>query len=204
MLGYSDSSKDGGYLASQWTLYRAHRELATVCRAHGVRLRIFHGRGGSVSRGGGPTHEALLGQPQGSIQGAVKITEQGEVLRYRYSRRDVAAHHLELVSTAVWEGAIVGAGDGERAAGPWEEAVATMARSSRDRYRQFVYNPDFLRFFREVTPISELEAFNIGSRPMARGRGASSIEGLRAIPWVFAWTQTSHNAAVVVRRRSRG
>ena len=190
MLGYSDSSKDGGYLASQWALYRAHRELASVCDKYSVRLRMFHGRGGSISRGGGPTHEALLAQPIGALRGAVKITEQGEVMHYRYSRPEVAEHHLELVTTAVWEAAA----RADRAVAPsaeaWETAVAGMASSSYERYRQFVFTADFLRFFREATPISELGRFNIGSRPVSRGHGSTRIEDLRAIPWVFAWTQT--------------
>ena len=190
MLGYSDSSKDGGYFASQWALYRAHRELAAACDKRGVRLRIFHGRGGSVSRGGGPTHEALLAQPHGTIRGAVKITEQGEVMHYRYSRPEVAAHHLELVTTAVWEAAVRANQAQERNTNDWEMAVAEMAKSSYERYRQFVYSNDFARFFREATPISELAEFNIGSRPISRGQGSTRIEDLRAIPWVFAWTQT--------------
>lgn len=190
MLGYSDSSKDGGYLASQWALYRAHRELATVCDRHGVRLRMFHGRGGSVSRGGGPTHEALLAQPTGAIRGAVKITEQGEVMHYRYSRPEVAEHHLELVTTAVWEAALRANQAQVASTDEWEAAFAEMAKLSYARYRKFVYTDDFARFFREVTPISELAQFNIGSRPVSRGQGSTGIEDLRAIPWVFAWTQT--------------
>jgi len=190
MLGYSDSSKDGGYLASQWALYRAHRELASVCDKHSVRLRMFHGRGGSVSRGGGPTHEALLAQPIGALRGAVKITEQGEVMHYRYSRPEVAEHHLELVTTAVWEAAARADRAPALSTEAWETAVAGMASSSYERYRQFVFTDDFLRFFREATPISELARFNIGSRPVSRGHGSTRIEDLRAIPWVFAWTQT--------------
>ena len=190
MLGYSDSSKDGGYLASQWALYGAHRELAASCDRRGVRLRMFHGRGGSVSRGGGPTHEALLAQPPGAIRGAVKITEQGEVMHYRYSRPEVAAHHLELVATAVWEAAVRANIAEAHSPSEWEAAVAEMAKSSHERYRQFVYTKDFVQFFREATPISELAQFNIGSRPVSRGPGSTRIEDLRAIPWVFAWTQT--------------
>lgn len=189
MLGYSDSAKDGGYLASQWSLYAAHRDLARVCDAAGVRLRLFHGRGGSPSRGGGPTHEALLAQPPGAVRGRVKITEQGEVLHYRYSRPEIAADHLELVVAAVWEATVA-----EREAVPgdepvWERAMAEIATDSCRRFREFVYTDDFRRFFREATPIAELSQLNIGSRPASR-TDSQRIEDLRAIPWVFAWTQT--------------
>jgi phosphoenolpyruvate carboxylase len=189
MLGYSDSSKDGGYLAAQWALYRAHRQLASVCDDCGVRLRLFHGRGGSVSRGGGPTHEALLAQPPGAVRGRVRLTEQGEVLHYRYSRAEVAQHHLEQVTAAVWEASSLQGplpADAERR---WEAAMARIAGDSYRRYRSFVYSDDFARFFEEVTPIAELAQLNIGSRPIARG-ASNRIEDLRAIPWVFAWTQT--------------
>ena len=189
MLGYSDSSKDGGYLAAQWALYLAHRQLASVCDDFGVRLRLFHGRGGSVSRGGGPTHEALLAQPPGAVRGRVRLTEQGEVLHYRYSRPEVAQHHLELVTAAVWEASSLQRplpGDSERR---WETAMARIAGDSYRRYRAFVYSEEFAQFFEELTPIAELAQLNMGSRPSARG-ASNRIEDLRAIPWVFAWTQT--------------
>ena len=189
MLGYSDSSKDGGYLAAQWSLYVAHRQLARVCDDAGVRLRLFHGRGGTVSRGGGPTHEALLAQPPGAVRGRVRLTEQGEVLHYRYSRAEMAQHHLELVAAAVWEASSLQSpllSDWERV---WEAAMARIARESYRLYRGFVYTDDFERFFAEVTPIGELGQLNIGSRPVSRG-SSTRIADLRAIPWVFAWNQT--------------
>ncbi|MFN2568461.1 MAG: phosphoenolpyruvate carboxylase [Candidatus Dormibacteria bacterium] len=189
MLGYSDSSKEGGYLASQWSLYAAHRDLARVCDAAGVKLRLFHGRGGSTSRGGGPTHEALLAQPPGAVRGRVKITEQGEVLHYRYSRPDLAAHHLELVVSAVWEATAANGAPATEREPVWETAMAEMAADSFIRYRGLVYTDDFERFFHSVTPIAELSQLNIGSRPPSRTR-SRRIEDLRAIPWVFAWTQT--------------
>ena len=189
MLGYSDSSKDGGYLAAQWALYLAHRQLASVCDDCGVRLRLFHGRGGSVSRGGGPTHEALLAQPPGAVRGRVRLTEQGEVLHYRYSRAEVAQHHLELVTAAVWEASSLQGPLPPDAERRWEAAMARIAGDSYRRYRSFVYSDDFARFFEEVTPIAELAQLNIGSRPSAR-RASNRVEDLRAIPWVFAWTQT--------------
>lgn len=189
MLGYSDSSKDGGYLAAQWSLYVAHRELTRVCNEAGVRLRLFHGRGGTVSRGGGPTHEALLAQPPGAVRGRVRITEQGEVLHYRYSRAENAQHHLELVAAAIWEASALQTPlPGEREA-VWETAMAAMAAMSYSRYRSFVYTDEFERFFHQVTPIGELGQLNIGSRPAARG-SSRRITDLRAIPWGFAWNQT--------------
>jgi phosphoenolpyruvate carboxylase len=189
MLGYSDSSKDGGYLAAQWSLYVAHRELARVCDGAGVRLRLFHGRGGTVSRGGGPTHEALLAQPPGAVRGRVRITEQGEVLHYRYSRAEVAQNHLELVAAAVLEASSLQPPLPADREAVWERAMAGIAGDSFRRYRGFVYTEDFERFFREVTPIDELGQLTIGSRPVSR-HGSNRIEDLRAIPWSFAWNQT--------------
>jgi len=189
MLGYSDSSKDGGYLAAQWSLYVAHRQLARVCDDAGIRLRLFHGRGGTVSRGGGPTHEALLAQPPGAVRGRVRLTEQGEILHYRYSRAEVAQNHLELVAAAVWEASSLQAPLPPDREAVWETAMARIAADSYDRYRAFVYTDEFERFFAEVTPIGELGQLNIGSRPVSRG-DSTSIAALRAIPWVFAWNQT--------------
>ncbi|HEY8674933.1 MAG TPA: phosphoenolpyruvate carboxylase, partial [Candidatus Dormibacteraeota bacterium] len=190
MLGYSDSSKDGGYLASQWQLYSAHAELAVACASAGLRLRVFHGRGGSVSRGGGPSHLALLAQSPGVLQGGVRLTEQGEVLRYRYSRRDVAAHHLELVTAAAWEASSRRPGEAGASQPEWESVMRLLASTSLRRYRDLVYSDDFADFFRAVTPIDELAELNIGSRPARRHQTSRSIEDLRAIPWVFAWNQT--------------
>jgi phosphoenolpyruvate carboxylase len=189
MLGYSDSSKDGGYLAAQWSLYVTHRELARVCDDVGVRLRLFHGRGGTVSRGGGPTHEALLAQPPGAVRGRVRLTEQGEVLHYRYSRGEVAQNHLELVAAAVWEASSLQPPLPPDREAVWEAAMAAVAEDSYRRYRGFVYTEEFERFFGQVTPIGELGQLNIGSRPVSRGP-SQRIAELRAIPWVFAWNQT--------------
>ena len=189
MLGYSDSSKDGGYLAAQWSLYVAHRELARVCDDAGVRLRLFHGRGGTVSRGGGPTHEALLAQPPGAVRGRVRLTEQGEIVHYRYSRAEVAQNHLELVAAAVWEASSLQGPLPPEQEAVWETAMARVAADSYRRYRSFVYTDEFERFFTQVTPIGELGQLNIGSRPVSRGE-STRIADLRAIPWVFAWNQT--------------
>ena len=190
MLGYSDSSKDGGYLASQWQLYSAHAALSGACARAGVRLRVFHGRGGSVSRGGGPSHLALLAQSPGVLQGGVRITEQGEVLRHRYSRRDVAAHHLELVAAAAWEASSRRPEDARASESLWESVMVLVAQASLRDYRELVYSDDFAEFFRAVTPIDELAELNIGSRPARRRHTSHRIEDLRAIPWVFAWNQT--------------
>ncbi|HZB97001.1 MAG TPA: phosphoenolpyruvate carboxylase, partial [Candidatus Sulfotelmatobacter sp.] len=141
------------------------------------------------SRGGGPTHEALLAQPAGAVRGRVKITEQGEVLHYRYSRPEIAAHHLELVVAAVWEASANGKGTARSEERVWETAMAAIATDSYIRYREFVYTDEFRDFFRQLTPIAELSQLNIGSRPASRTQSAR-IEDLRAIPWVFAWTQT--------------
>jgi len=189
MLGYSDSSKDGGYLAAQWSLYVAHRELARACDEAGVHLRLFHGRGGTVSRGGGPTHEALLAQPPGAVRGRVRLTEQGEIVHYRYSRAEVAQHHLELVTAAAWEATSLQAPLPPAQERVWETAMARIAADSYRRYRSFVYTDEFERFFTEVTPIGELGRLNIGSRPVSRSE-STRIADLRAIPWVFAWNQT--------------
>ena len=189
MLGYSDSAKDGGYLASQWSLYVAHRSLARVCDEHSVLLRLFHGRGGSTSRGGGPTHEALLAQPPGAVRGRVKLTEQGEVLHYRYSHPEVAAHHLELVSAAVWEATALQVAPPRRREAVWEAAMAEMAAHAFARYTELVGTQDFEDLFWAMTPIAELSKLNIGSRPASRS-GSRTITDLRAIPWVFAWNQT--------------
>ncbi len=189
MLGYSDSSKDGGYLAAQWSLYVAHREVARVCDDAGVRLGLFHGRGGTVSRGGGPTHEALLSQPPGAVRGRIRLTEQGEVLHYRYSRAENAQHHLELVAAAIWEASSLQEPLPPGRERVWEAAMDQIAADSYLRYRGFVYTEEFERFFHEFTPIGELGQLNIGSRPVSRS-DSRRIEDLRAIPWVFAWNQT--------------
>ena len=213
MIGYSDSNKDGGFLRSTWTLYQAQKRLAQTCSAHGVKLTLFHGRGGSIGRGGGPTNRAILAQPPGSVQGRIKITEQGEVISDRYSNRAIAQRHLEQLVNAVLlasfennqpdvqgEGREVGSGKGSRAAlgspGSFEESWAEImeeasARAER-KYRKLVEHPAFLRYFHEATPIEQLAQMNIGSRP-AKRRETTDISDLRAIPWVFAWTQSRVN-----------
>jgi phosphoenolpyruvate carboxylase len=187
MIGYSDSNKDGGYIASNWSLYEAQDALSDVCAARGIALELFHGRGGSIGRGGGPTNRAILSQPQNSIHGPVKITEQGEVIAYRYSNRDIARRHLGQVMHAVF----VALGDRQNTTilPKWKDAVTHLADIGRDYYRNFVYeNEGFLDYWRHATPINELAQMQIGSRPTKRKKGG--FEAIRAIPWVFSWMQS--------------
>ncbi|TYP86165.1 phosphoenolpyruvate carboxylase [Blastococcus xanthinilyticus] len=190
MLGYSDSNKDGGYLAANWALYRAELELVEVARREGVRLRLFHGRGGTVGRGGGPSYEAIRAQPPGAVAGALRITEQGEVIAAKYADPDLARRNLEALVAATLESTLLdveGLGDGA------EEAYAVLddlAARAQGAYRELVHEtPGFVEWFRAATPIGELAELNIGSRPPSRKAG-NSIADLRAIPWVFSWSQT--------------
>ena len=186
MLGYSDSGKDSGSLASQWGLYEAQERLSAQAVEEGVALRFFHGRGGSPSRGGGPAHGAILGQPPGTVNGRIRITEQGEVIATRYAHRELAQRSLEQALAAVVLHAAcppAAPEDSHRA------EMARMAKSSRERFRALVHDDaDFVTFFSQITPIDELSELNLGSRPSSRG-GGKAIDDLRAIPWVFAWTQ---------------
>ncbi len=189
MLGYSDSNKDGGYLTANWALYRAELDLVAVARAHGVRLRLFHGRGGTVGRGGGPSYEAILAQAPGSVAGALRITEQGEIVAAKYAEPELARRNLEALVAATVEASCLDVeGLGDDAA----EAYALMDELSgraRDAYRALVYEtPRFVEWFRAATPVIEIAELNIGSRPASR-KASNRIEDLRAIPWVFSWSQ---------------
>ncbi len=187
MIGYSDSNKDVGFVSANWALYEAQRKLRDLGSIHQISMRLFHGRGGSIGRGGGPTNEAILAQPPGSVAGQIKITEQGEVISDRYSLQPLAKRHLEQVVHAVMKAAFVQPTDPPKA---WTNALETLATASRVTYRGLVYdNPEFVGFFREVTPIAEISRLKIGSRPAAR-RNSQRIEDLRAIPWVFSWMQS--------------
>lgn len=191
MLGYSDSSKDGGYLTSNWELYVAQEGLAASTASHGVKLRLFHGRGGTVGRGGGPMHEAIHAQPQGTVCGKIKITEQGEMIHYKYGDPSVAARNLELVASAVLETSA-----GTHGPSPVEPAwPAVMADVSERVYKAYralaAEDLDLFRYFEEATPVQEISRLNIASRPAWR-HGASTLEDLRVIPWVFAWVQSRH------------
>ncbi|MGF7173910.1 phosphoenolpyruvate carboxylase [Azospirillum doebereinerae] len=189
MLGYSDSNKDGGFLTSGWELYKAEIALVEVFARHKVRLRLFHGRGGSVGRGGGPSYQAILAQPAGAVQGAIRITEQGEVIAGKYSNAEVGRRNLETLAAATLEATLLH----PEAAAPCEEVfLATMEELSAhafSAYRGLVYETEgFEKYFWESTVIGEIANLNIGSRPASRKK-STSIEDLRAIPWVFSWAQ---------------
>ncbi len=190
MVGYSDSAKDGGYLSAQWEIYRAQEDLAAVAARHDVELTIFHGRGGSTGRGGGPTHAAILAQPAGHPPGRLKLTEQGETISFKYGLPGLAYRNLEAALSATLLSAFP---EVARSAAPEEgrTLMAEAARRAEDAYRALVWNnPAFVAFFRTFTPVTELSLLEIGSRPARRAADDSAfLESLRAIPWVFAWTQ---------------
>ena len=188
MLGYSDSNKDGGFLTSGWELYKAEIALIDTFRRHGITLRLFHGRGGSVGRGGGPSYQAILAQPSGAVQGQIRITEQGEVIAAKYSQAEVGRRNLEILAAASLEATLL---QPDQAA-PREEYFAAMEELSTHAYRAYrnlVYETaGFERYFWESTVIGEIANLNIGSRPASR-KSSTRIEDLRAIPWVFGWSQ---------------
>ncbi|MBL8437499.1 MAG: phosphoenolpyruvate carboxylase [Zoogloeaceae bacterium] len=188
MLGYSDSNKDGGFLTSGWELYKAEIDLVKVFRTHGVKLRLFHGRGGSVGRGGGPSYQAILAQPGGAVQGQIRLTEQGEVIAAKYANPEVGRRNLEVLVAATLEATLL-SGD---APAPRTEFIAAMQSLSDHAFRAYrglVYDtPGFEQYFWESTVIAEIAALNIGSRPASRKK-STAIEDLRAIPWVFSWAQ---------------
>lgn len=191
MLGYSDSSKDGGYLAANWALHDTQARLFRFCEEEGVTLRLFHGRGGTVGRGGGRANQAILSQPPG-FNGSIRFTEQGEVVSFRYSLPPIAHRHLEQIVHAV----LLSAGHraSQREAEPeWTDAVSRMAARSREVYRDLVYgDPDFWTFYTEATPIAHISRLPIASRPVFRPGKMSSPENMRAVPWVFAWVQSRY------------
>ncbi len=189
MLGYSDSNKDSGFLSSNWEIHRAQIALQELASTHGVALRIFHGRGGSVGRGGGPAYQAILAQPSGTLRGRIKITEQGEVLASKYALPELALYNLETVTTAVLQNSMVSAPIDDTPS--WNVLMERLAARSRDHYRALVHdNPDLVAFFQQVTPIEEISKLQISSRPARRKSGAKDLSSLRAIPWVFGWTQS--------------
>ena len=189
MLGYSDSNKDSGFLSSNWEIHKAQKALQQIAEDFGVDLRIFHGRGGSVGRGGGPAYEAILAQPGHSINGRIKITEQGEVLASKYSLPELALYNVETITTAVIQASLLRTGFDKIE--PWNEIMEELAVRSRQHYRSLIYEqPDFIDFFHQVTPIEEISQLQISSRPARRSSGKKDLSGLRAIPLVFSWTQT--------------
>ncbi len=187
MIGYSDSNKDGGYLRANWMLFRAQQALAAVCDEHGIRFTLFHGRGGSLGRGGGPTNRAILAQPPESVHGRIKLTEQGEVISSRYENPDIAYRHLEQLVNAVM--LTSGTRPNFLAQEEWSGVMEELSDRAFSAYRELVGDPLFMRYFHEATPIDQIDRLNIGSRP-SRRKATQSIYDLRAIPWVFAWTQT--------------
>lgn len=189
MLGYSDSAKDGGILAARWALQRAQVDLAELARAAGVRIVFFHGRGGSASRGGGKTERAVIAAPRGSVDGHLRLTEQGEVIHRKYGIRSLALRNLEQMTGAVLRATLRPRPPEPREAG-WRAIMDSIVAASRETYRKLVHeDADFYAYFREATPIDVIERMRIGSRPPSR-KGQSSVSDLRAIPWVFAWSQT--------------
>ncbi len=192
MLGYSDSNKDGGMLTSTWELHKAHRELHHVAQECEVKLRLFHGRGGTVGRGGGPTHSAILAQPEGCFSGRIRITEQGEVLNWKYSDAVLAEWNLELMIAASLDALTRTGSKNAKDQARWEEAMEEMSAEAYRVYRRDIAeNSDVLEYFEQATPVHELDAARIGSRPSRRTKGRR-LEDLRAIPWVFGWMQSRH------------
>lgn len=190
MLGYSDSNKDGGYLAANWALYRAELDLVETSRKTGIRLRLFHGRGGTVGRGGGPSYDAILAQPPGAVQGSLRITEQGEVIAAKYAEPRIAHRNLETLLAATLEATLLDVEGLGEAAEPAYQVLDDLAARAQRAYAELVHEtPGFVEYFKASTPVSEIGALNIGSRPTSR-KPTTSISDLRAIPWVLAWSQS--------------
>jgi phosphoenolpyruvate carboxylase len=191
MIGYSDSNKDGGFMRANWMLFTAQRQMAKTCEEHDITLTLFHGRGGSLGRGGGPTNRAILAQPPESVRGRIRITEQGEVVSSRYSEPAIAKRHLEQLLHAVL------CSTGQPKVEPtdtqlWAATMDQLSSSAHQKYRSLVEHPRFLSYFQTATPIDQIGSWNIGSRPAHR-RATQTLDDLRAIPWVFAWTQSRAN-----------
>jgi phosphoenolpyruvate carboxylase len=189
MVGYSDSNKDGGYLTSTWLLYQAQQELSAVAERHAIRLSLFHGRGGTVGRGGGPSHDAILAQPHGSVDGEIRITEQGEVVAAKYSQVNSARRNLETLVSATLLASARKAPSHIKATEDPLSVLAGLSQTALHTYRSLVYETDgFAEFFRAITPTPEIGSLNMGSRPASR-TNSQQIADLRAIPWVFGWSQ---------------
>ena len=187
MIGYSDSAKDVGRFAAAWDLYTAQEEVIATSRRHGVELTLFHGRGGSVGRGGGPTYLAIMSQPPGSIDGTLRVTEQGEMLQALFGLPEIAARTMDVYTTATLEAWLLPPSPPQP---HWRQLIEGLRDDAGKAYRRIVHeNPNFLEYFSQATPESELAEMNIGSRP-ARRKAGMDVANLRAIPWQFAWTQT--------------
>jgi phosphoenolpyruvate carboxylase len=189
MLGYSDSNKDGGFVTANWALYRAEQKLVEAFHLFDFKLRLFHGRGGSVGRGGGPSYEAILAQPAGSVNGAIRVTEQGEIIASKYSDAELGRRNLETLVAATIEASLLPDAHGDGPITGYHAAMDALSALAYAAYRALVYEtPEFIPFFRTATPIAEIAELNIGSRPASR-KPSQKIEDLRAIPWVFSWSQ---------------
>jgi phosphoenolpyruvate carboxylase len=194
MIGYSDSNKDGGYLAANWALYRSQEEIARVCQERQVEFTLFHGRGGTTARGGGPANRAILAQPPGTIEGHFRLTEQGEIIASRYANPHLARRHLGQIANAVLLASSPHHAELSCIENPWCEALEVMAAAAQTVYRDLVYGaPGFLDYWQAATPIDEIKRLRIGSRPAARAAAGEAVEKIRAIPWVFSWMQSRFN-----------
>ena len=192
MIGYSDSNKDGGFVASNWELAKAQTSLTRVGEETGTPIAFFHGRGGSVSRGGAPTGRAIAAQPAGSIRGRFRVTEQGEVVSYKYANKGTSLYQMELLASSVLEHALKSEREvALRPSREFDDAMEALSGASRAAYTGLITHPDLVSYFQAASPLEEISLLNIGSRP-ARRFGASSLKDLRAIPWVFAWAQNRH------------